>query len=134
MPDSTKETTTVTETNENNNHINKREAPIRNESSYHTISYLIYFIFGLLNVLLAFRFVFKILGANPSTGFVSFIYSLSSIFVSPFEGIFSTAQGTGDVTASIFEPATLVAIIVYAVIAWGLVTLIRAISGRQVTS
>ena len=126
MPDITKETIT---TNDNSD----SESPKRSATSYQTAGYLIYFVFGLLEVLLAFRFVFKLFGANPSTGFVDFIYNLSAIFITPFAGIFNTSLAKGDVTTSIFEPATIVAIIVYAVLAWGIVALIRLMSGRQQT-
>lgn len=125
MPDVIKETITTSE---------KISEPSKREStSYQTAGYLVYFIFGLLEILLAFRFVFKLFGANPSTGFVDFIYNLSAIFVAPFEGIFNISQAKGDVITSIFEPATLVALIVYAVLAWGIVALIRVISGQQQT-
>lgn len=127
MPDITKETITTTE----NNSISEKEPSKRDATSYQTAGYLVYFVFGLLEVLLAFRFVFKLFGANPSTGFVDFIYSLSAIFVAPFVGIFNTSLARGDVTTSIFEPATLVALVVYALLAWGIVALIRVVSGRQ---
>lgn len=133
MPDSTRETITTTETSNNDDNIPEKESSKQDATSYQTAGYLVYFIFGLLDVLLAFRFAFKLLGANTSTGFVNFIYSLSAIFVAPFAGIFNTSLGEGDVTTSIFEPATLVALIVYAVLAWGIVALIRVISGRQQT-
>jgi uncharacterized membrane protein len=129
MPDVTKETITTSE----NNSTPEKEPSKRDATSYQTAGYLVYFIFGLLEILLAFRFVFKLLGANPLTGFVDFIYTLSAVFVAPFAGIFNTSLAKGDVTTSIFEPATLVALIVYAVLAWGIVALIRVISGRQQT-
>jgi uncharacterized membrane protein len=129
MPDVTKETITTSE----NNSVPVIEPSKRDATSYQTAGYLVYFIFGLLEILLAFRFVFKLLGANPSTGFVDFIYNLSAVFVAPFAGIFNTSLAKGDVTTSIFEPATLVALIVYAVLAWGIVALIRVLSGRQQT-
>lgn len=111
-----------------------KETPSRqNSTSYQKAGYFVYLIFGLLEILLAFRFVLKLLGANPSTGFVDFVYNLSAIFVAPFTGIFNTSMSSGNVTTSIFEPAVLVAIAVYAVIAWGIVTLIKVISGRQQT-
>ena len=127
MPDVTKETITTSE----NNTTSEKEPSKRDATSYQTAGYLVYFVFGLLDVLLGFRFVFKLLGANPSTGFVDFIYNLSAIFVAPFAGIFNTSLAQGDVTTSIFEPATLVALIVYALLAWGIVALIRVLSGRQ---
>jgi len=129
MPNVTKETITTSE----NNSTPKKVPSKRDATSYQTAGYLVYFVFGLLDVLLGFRFVFKLLGANPSTGFVDFIYNLSAIFVAPFAGIFNTSLAQGDVTTSIFEPATLVALIVYAVLAWGIVALIGVISGRQQT-
>jgi len=128
MPDITKETIT---TNENNSNSTETQPEKRDATSYQTAGYLIYFIFGVLDVLLAFRFIFKLLGANPSSGFVDFIYNLSAVFVAPFAGIFNTSLANGDVTTSVFEPATLVAFIVYAILAWGIVALIRVISGRQ---
>lgn len=129
MPNVTKETITTSE----NNSTPEKEPSKRDATSYQTAGYLVYFVFGLLEILLAFRFVFKLLGANPSTGFVDFIYNLSAISVAPFAGIFNTSLAKGDATTSIFEPATLVALIVYAVVAWGIVALIRVVSGRQQT-
>lgn len=41
----------------------------------------------------------------------------------PFRGIFSTPTTEGDITTSVFETSTLIAIAVYAVIAWGIVKL-----------
>ena len=57
-------------------------------SSSQTVEYLIYFIFGALEVLLAFRLVLKLMGASLASGFVGLIYGLTGIFILPFEGIF----------------------------------------------
>ena len=96
-----------------------------------TAGRFIYFLFGVLEVLLVFRLIFKLAGASLGSAFVSLIYSLSGIFIVPFSGIFRTATASGVETTAILEPATLVAIIVYAVLAWGLVALIRVLSGEQ---
>jgi len=96
-----------------------------------TTEYLIYYIFGALEILLAFRLVLKIMGANISSAFVSFIYGLSGIFILPFEGIFRRGVSEGLETASVLEPSTLVAIIVYAFLGWGIVKLIRIFSGER---
>lgn len=93
---------------------------VKNELSHR----IVYYILGVIEVLLAFRLVFKLLGASPKSGFVSGIYSVSNIFLSPFTGIFRTASSQGVETQAILEPATIVAMIVYAVIAWGIVKLI----------
>jgi hypothetical protein len=96
-----------------------------------TIEYLIYFFFGLLEILLAFRLVLKVMGASQASGFVKTIYSLTGLFVLPFEGIFRRGVSQGVETVSVFEPATLVALIVYAVLAWGIVKLTRIFSGEK---
>jgi len=96
-----------------------------------TIGYLVYFFFGALEILLAFRFVLKLTGASISSSFVNLIYVLSGIFILPFEGIFRKGYTQGIETTSILEPSTIVAIIVYAILAWGIVKLIRISSGKQ---
>lgn len=96
-----------------------------------TYEYLIYYIFGALEVLLAFRLVLKLFGASMASAFVRFIYNLSRIFVMPFEGIFRKVTTEGIETVSVLEPSTVVAIIVYAILAVGIVKLIRISSGEE---
>ncbi len=96
-----------------------------------TVEYLVYFFFGVLEVLLAFRLVFKLAGASVSSAFVGLIYGLTGIAILPFEGIFRRGFAQGVETTSVFEPSALVAIIVYAVLAWGIVKLVRISSGEQ---
>lgn len=88
------------------------------------ITRVVYFLLGVLEVILALRFLFRLLGANQFNGFVMFLYGLSHVFVAPFNGIFNDqALGTG----SVFEISTLIAMLLYALIAWGLVSLGRVI-------
>ncbi len=94
---------------------------------------IVYYILGVLEVLLAFRLVFKLLGANPQSPFVSFIYSVSQAFLSPFSGIFRSAVTKGFETQSVLEPMTIIAMIVYAVVAWGIVKLIEISKPHQNT-
>jgi len=79
------------------------------------------FIVGIVDIFIAARFLGKLLGASAQSAFVNFIYQVSSPMVAPFAGIFGD---TGSKTNT-FETASLVAIVVYAVIGWGLVVLIR---------
>ena len=92
---------------------------------------IVYYLLGVLEVLLAFRLVFKLLGANPQSSFVAFIYSVSQAFLSPFSGIFKSAVTKGFETQSVLEPTTIIAMIVYAVIAWGIVKLIEISKPRE---
>lgn len=96
-----------------------------------TASNIVYYVLGVIEVLLALRFVMKLLGANPGSGFVDFIYSISGIFVAPFKGIFSSATADGVETTSVFEPATLIAGLVFWLIGWGIVKLMSVNEDRQ---
>lgn len=93
--------------------------------------YYIYFFLGVLEVLLAFRLVLKLMGASMTSTFVGFIYGLAGFFTLPFEGIFRRGFTQGIETTSVLEPATIVAMIVYALLAWGLVKLVRLQSGER---
>jgi hypothetical protein len=100
-------------------------------SSSQKAEYFIYFLLGVLEILLAFRLVFKLTGASMSSAFVGLIYGITGIFVMPFEGIFRRAFAPGVETTSVFEPATVVAIVVYAILAWGIVKLVKILSGER---
>src|SRR3990167_3744984 len=99
-----------------NGQIIKTNKSVKADSSQ-TINYIVYFFFGIIEILLVFRLVFKLMGANPSSSFVNTIYSLTDILVAPFSGIFRQAVTEGIETSSILEPAVLIGIVVYAVAA-----------------
>ena len=80
---------------------------------------IVWYILGLIEILLAFRFVLKLLGANPNAGFSSFIYDVTYIFAAPFLNVFSISKVAG----SIFEWTTILAMFVYWVIAIGIIKL-----------
>jgi len=106
--------------------------PVVNEATKsQKIEYVVYFFFGVLEILLAFRLVLKITGASLTSWFVRLIYNLTRFFIQPFNGIFSKGYTQGVETTSVLEPATIVAIIVYIILAWGAVKLIRISSGEQ---
>ena len=81
---------------------------------------IVWYILSLLEVLLAFRFVLKLMAANPGAGFTRFIYAITWPFTAPFFAVFSktTVQG------SIFEWTTLLAMLVYWLIALAIVKLL----------
>ena len=78
-----------------------------------------WYLFGLLETLLAFRFVLKLLGANPTAGFTYFIYGVTYVFAAPFLSVFRITKVSG----SIFEWTTLLAMLVYWIIAFGIIKL-----------
>lgn len=84
----------------------------------------IWYLLGFIEILLGFRFVLKLLGANTTSGFTSFIYGITDLLTKPFDSIFGVTQATSGKTVSVFEPSILVAGIVYILIAWGIVKLV----------
>lgn len=92
------------------------------------ITRVVWFVFGVIEVLIAIRFVLMLMGANVEAGFVKMIYGVSGIFMAPFIAIFSTQRVA---TGAVFEWSALVAIAIYALVAWGIVSLIRAVGPRE---
>jgi uncharacterized protein YggT (Ycf19 family) len=87
------------------------------------MSQVIWFVAGLILLLLAFRFILSLLGANPANSFANFIYNASHPFVAPFFGLFR--YNNYQLGVSRFEIYTLFAILVYAAVAWGLSALVN---------
>ncbi len=83
---------------------------------------VIWYLSGALSILLGFRFILALLGANAGNGFARFIHAATAIFVSPFLSLFGETSTYG---TSHFEVSTLVALVVYALVAWGLVKLVN---------
>lgn len=111
---------TVTE----GNGVASRNRVIRNSdtSGASRAEQLIYLVLGVLEAILGLRVVLSLLGANASNGFANLIYSISYPFVSPFFGLFRYQFQAG---VSRLEIETIVAMIVYGLVAWGIVQFTR---------
>jgi hypothetical protein len=105
------------------NDISQRNYEIRMRD--HQKYQMVYFLLWVLEILLAFRFFLKLFGANPESFFTKLIYIFTGIFMFPFSGVFvRKAMPTSETVQKIFEPSIIVAMIVYALIAWGVGKLI----------
>ena len=80
---------------------------------------VVWYILGLIEILLAFRFILKLLGANAGAGFTSFIYGITYLFAAPFLNVF----GISRVAGSVLEWTTILAMFVYWVLALGIIKL-----------
>lgn len=89
-----------------------------------TAQNVVWYVLGLVEILLGLRFVLKLFGANPVSAFVDIIYSVTNVLTAPFDNIFGVTRATTGDTHSVFEPSILVAALVYALIAWGIAKLI----------
>lgn len=86
----------------------------------------VYYLAGALEVLLFIRFILRLTGANPVNTFAAFIYGLSNIFIAPFATLFN--DPIIEQTRA-FDVNALVAIAVYALLAWLAARLIWLIWG-----
>lgn len=85
------------------------------------VARLIYFVFGVIISMILLRVLLLLLAANRGNGIVDFVYDTSNTLIGPFHGMFSYTPTYG---AVVFEISAFVAIMVYALIAWGLVALV----------
>lgn len=97
----------------------------RRSSASRVLTGVISWVAAAVEVLLAFRFGLLLLGANPEAGFVDVVYWASGPFMSPFDAVFGVTETR---IGSVFEWSALLAIIVYAVVAWGLRTLVDGVT------
>ena len=78
---------------------------------------IIWLVTGILEALIGIRFILRLLAANPQAGFARFIYGITSVFLAPFLPLFEDPSANGWV----LEVSSLVAMLVYALGAWGVV-------------
>ena len=98
-------------------------------------SRIVWFIVGIMSVLLLIRFVLLASGADESAGFSQLIYNLTGWMVAPFAGLFGRAiTYPGATGTAVIEFEALVAIAVYLLIAWGIVKLAQLALGTNRTS
>ncbi|MEM1254797.1 MAG: YggT family protein [Cyanobacteria bacterium P01_H01_bin.21] len=93
----------------------KRRTVSRRNLTLRKVISFIYYLAGALEILLFIRFILRISGANPENLFASFIYALSTPFVAPFATLFQTPAFDPSHT---FDISALIAIGVYALLAW----------------
>jgi YggT family protein len=95
---------------------NERSVAAANQnSSVARIVNIVYYLFGALELLLGIRVILHLLGANAENGFANFIYGLTSPFVAIFASLLQNPVLSPTAT---IEITTLIAMIVYAVLAW----------------
>jgi len=123
-------TTEVRETNERQGNTNVTRQTVATTQSVNggvVAKRVVYFIAGVIIAFLAVRIILLMLAANQGSGFVDFVYAVGGFFASPFYGIFNYTPSYGQF---VFEISSVVAIIIYALVAWGLGKLFTLTSSR----
>jgi len=101
--------------NSNERHMDSYAAP--STKPIYRGTQIVWYILGIIEALLLFRFLLRLFGANPAAGFTDLIYSLAYPFVLPFQAVFSATKVSG----SVFEWTTLLAMLVYWLVALGII-------------
>lgn len=94
------------------------------------VSQFIWLLFGGLEALIGIRVALLLIGANPASWFVAFVYQLSELFLWPFRNIVANPAFGNHV----LEITSLIAMIVYPLIGWAIVRLIWVLFYRAPTS
>jgi len=80
-------------------------------------------IIGAVTALLGARFLLNLLGANPAAGFTKLVTGITQPLVLPFTAMF----GSPSFGQSLIDSAALVGLVVYPVVGYGLVKLLKAV-------
>lgn len=87
---------------------------------------LVWLVFGIIEALIALRVALKLIGANPASPFAVFLYNYTSFFLFPFAGLTATPA----VGNMVLEISSIIAMAVYALIAWGIERIVWVIFYR----
>lgn len=97
------------------------------------VSSIIWLVFGVIAGLIGLRVVLRLIAANPASPFANFIYRVTDVFLWPFAGLTTTPSAGG----MALELSSLIAMLVYLLLAWLLVRLVWVLfdrpSARSVT-
>jgi len=95
---------------------------------------IVWLLFGGLEALISIRVILMLIGANPGNWFTAFVYQLTQLFLWPFQNLIANPSFQN----MTLEVTSIIAIIVYALLAWVITRLIWVIfyqrPSRQVTT
>jgi hypothetical protein len=87
---------------------------------------LIWLLLTLLEAVLALRVVFKLIGVNAANPFATLLYGFTHFFVAPFASLTGAPSAGG----MVLEISTIIAMIVYFLIAWALERIVNVLFYR----
>ncbi len=88
---------------------------------------LIYFVFGVIEIIIAIRILLKLIAANEASLFARIIYGFTAPFLAPFQGVVNSPRARN---GSTFEIPSLLAILIYLLISWLIVRLLFLLLDR----
>ena len=90
------------------------------------VTQLIWLLASLLLAAIALRVVFKLIGVNADNPFASLLYFVTGLFVAPFASLIGAPAAGG----MVLEVSSLIAMIVYLLIAWALAKIVYVLFYR----
>jgi len=102
---------------------------VRRSYNLTRITQFVWLAVGVLNTLFAVRVILKVIIANPAAGFAQFITNTTAPFLAPFTGLMRNMTASN---GSVLEITTLIAMLVYALLAWGIVKLLWIVFERRI--
>ncbi len=94
----------------------EHEQGLEHRVNTYKVTQLIWLLLGILEAMLALRFVFKLIGVNAANSFAILLYTVSGFFLKPFASLIRSPAAAG----MVLEISTLIAMIIYWIIAWAL--------------
>jgi len=101
------------------------------QSESHPARRIVGVLFGVVEIVFGLRLILKLFGANTENAVMKALYGFTGFFVRVFEGIFSKVIINED-SGAVFEPATLIMIVVIAIIALVVLKLMKTRTGSRV--
>jgi hypothetical protein len=90
------------------------------------ITQLVWLFLGLLEAGLGLRVIFKLIAVNPGNPFAAFLYSVTDLFLFPFASLAGAPSAGG----MVLEVSTILAMIIYALIGWGIERIVYVVLYR----
>ena len=101
------------------------------QSDSHPAKRIVGVIFSAVEIILGLRLILKLFGANADNTIVGILYGITGFVIKAFEGIFARVT-INEVSGAVFEPATLIAMAVFALIALAVLKLMTPREGSSV--
>jgi hypothetical protein len=101
------------------------DSPGARNARVYRLQQALYLLFGVIETLIAIRLILRLFGANPEAPFAAAMYAITAPLIAPFVGLFGTPQ----LGRSVFEPHSIVALCIYALLAWLLGSVIWLLLG-----
>lgn len=90
------------------------------------LTQFVWWVFGIAEGLIGLRVLLKLMAANPSNPFAAFLYGITQPLIWPFQGLTAQPSASGFV----LELLSLIAMAVYALLAWALVKAVEILLYR----